>query len=483
MKKLDTHITDLLGGELTGKWPSSVSAVTDDSRQVTEGAIFVAVKGPVSDGHNYIPHALENGASVIVSERKISLPEGKALLTVKNSRRALALLAGWFYDYPSEKLKLTGITGTNGKTSVTTMLYTLFRNAGYASGLISTIENRINDKVIPAKNTTPGIVELNRLLSQMVNEGVEYAFMEVSSHGIHQERIEGIRFDGGVFTNLTHEHLDYHGTFIEYRDTKKKFFDRLPRNAFALTNIDDKNGRFMLQNTPARAHTYGLKNPADFKTEILEMDFTGMLLKINGKEVWVKLTGRFNAYNLTAVFGTAVLLGIPQDEALVRMSNLQSPPGRFERVMAGDGRIAIIDYAHTPDALENVLHTINEIKKKTQQVITVVGAGGDRDKTKRPLMADVAARLSDWVILTSDNPRTENPADILADMLQGVPVTENYKTLVIEDRSQAIKAATHYAKAGDIILIAGKGHENYQVIGNEKKYFSDKEEVIKNFNP
>jgi UDP-N-acetylmuramoyl-L-alanyl-D-glutamate--2,6-diaminopimelate ligase len=305
--------------------------------------------------------------------------------------------------------------------------------------------------------------------------------MEVSSHGIDQGRIEGIRFAGGIFTNLTHEHLDYHGDFITYRDTKKKFFDTLPESAFALTNADDKNGLFMLQNTKADKYTYALKNPADFKTEVLEMDFDGMLLKINTKEIWVKPTGLFNAYNLTAVYGAAVLLGMDADEALVYLSKSEGPAGRFERVMAPDGRVAIIDYAHTPDALENVLKTVNKIRKEGRQLITVVGAGGDRDKEKRPEMARIAAEHSDWVILTSDNPRTEDPAAILNDMLQGISPETNYKTLVIQDRSQAIKAAAIYAKPGDIILIAGKGHETYQIVGKEKIHFDDKEEITKHF--
>ncbi len=483
MKKWDRHITDKLKiRKISGTIPDEIAGLTDDSRKVVPGGVFIAVKGPVADGHDYIEQAVKKGASVIISERDVNVPDHVYLITVEDSRKALAELAGWYYDYPSRRLKLTGITGTNGKTSVATMLYKLFRRAGFISGLISTIEIKIGDESLPTRNTTPGILELNRILAEMVSQGVEYAFMEVSSHGIDQGRIMGITFSGGVFTNLTHEHLDYHGDFITYRDVKKKFFDRLPETAFALTNKDDKNGLFMLQNTRAKKYTYGIKNPADFKTEVMEMDFSGMLLKINGKEVWTKLTGIFNAYNLTAVYGASVLLGIPSDDALVYLSELEGPDGRFERVTAPDGRIAIIDYAHTPDALENVLKTIAGIRKKNQQIITVVGAGGDRDKEKRPKMARTAARLSDWVILTSDNPRTENPAAILHDMLQGIGPEDNYKTLVIEDRSQAIKAAARYAREGDIILIAGKGHETYQIIGKEKRYFNDKEEIIKYFN-
>jgi len=482
MKRFDTHIIEKLAPvKITGSLPETIAGLTDHSGKVDEGGIFVAVKGPVHDGHDFIDAARSRKPAVIVAEKEVAPPENGAVIIVENSAKALADLAAWYYDYPSEKLKITGVTGTNGKTSVATLLYQVFQGAGYPSGLISTVENKIGTRSLPAVNTTPGVLALNRLLTEMAEEGIEYVFMEVSSHGIDQGRVEGIRFTGGIFTNLTPEHLDYHKTFIEYRDTKKKFFDRLPPEAFALTNKDDKNGLFMLQNTPARKFTYALKNPADFKGEILEKSFEGMLMRINGTEFWTRLTGTFNAYNITAVFGGAVLNGLSPEETALELSRVTPPRGRFELVRSDEGKIAVIDYAHTPDALEKVLKTIVELRKPGQQIITVAGAGGDRDKTKRPEMARKAAALSDWLILTSDNPRTEPPEQILADMLTGIDERMQYKTLVIPDRREAIKAAERYARPGDIILIAGKGHETYQIIGTEKKYFNDKEEIQKQF--
>ncbi len=482
MKKIDQHIIEKLGVQKQyGPLPEFIKGIENDSRKVEHGFVFVAIEGPVVDGHRFIAQAKEKGAVLIIAEHEQNLQGDEAVIIVEDTKKALGILAAWFYDYPSEKLKLTGVTGTNGKTSIVTLLYQLFSQAGFHSGLISTIENKVGNKILPAPNTTPGTLELNRLLAEMVSEGVQYVFMEVSSHGIDQGRIEGVRFAGGIFTNLTHEHLDYHKTFIDYRNTKKLFFDQLPAEAFALTNKDDKNGLFMLQNTQADKKTYAIKTPADFKAEIIEMDFQGMLIRINGIEFWTPLTGMFNAYNLTAVFGASMLLGMRAEDVAIGLSAVQAPAGRFERVISEDGKIAVIDYAHTPDALKNVLTTIREIRMPNQQIITVVGAGGDRDKTKRPEMASVATKLSDWVILTSDNPRTEKPEKILADMIAGVDPVENYKTLIITDRSEAIKAAERYAKPGDIILIAGKGHENYQIIGEEVKFFSDKEEILKHF--
>ena len=482
MKELTSHIIDLLKpSEIIGRMPQHIRGLTDHSGKVKEDYMFVAVKGPVRDGHQFIDDALRNKASVIVAEKAVMPPPNGAVIVVKNTVKALADLAKWYYDDPSRKLKITGITGTNGKTSVATLLYGIFTQAGHPSGLISTVENKIGTETLPALNTTPGVLELNRLLALMVNKGIEYVFMEVSSHGIDQNRIEGLRFSGGVFTNLTPEHLDYHETFIRYRNTKKKFFDRLPPEAFALTNRDDKNGPFMLQNTRARKYTYALQNPADFKGEILEKSFEGMLMRINGTEFWTRLTGTFNAYNVTAVFGAAVLNGMQPEEAALELSRVSPPRGRFEIVRSSDGKIAVIDYAHTPDALEKVLRTIRELRRPGQHIITVAGAGGDRDKTKRPHMGKVAASLSDRLILTSDNPRSEEPAAIVSDMLQGIDERLQCKTLVITDRREAIKAAERYARPGDIILIAGKGHETYQIIGTEKKYFNDKEEILKQF--
>ncbi len=480
MKNWTKHIESRLKPlKIAGEEVNKINKVTKDSRKIEEGDVFVAIKGPVSDGHEFIAQAIEKGASVIVAEKETDIPGHVKQIIVKDSIKALGILASWFYDEPQKDLIITGVTGTNGKTTVATLLYKVFQESGYHSGLISTVEIKISDKSFPATNTTPGILELMEILSHMRKEGVKYIFMEVSSHGIEQKRIEGINFSGGIFTNLTREHLDYHGEFITYRDVKKLFFDQLPAEAFALTNADDKNGLFMLQNTKANKYTYALKNPSDFKAEILEMSFEGMLMRINGKEFWTPMTGKFNAYNLLAVYGASVLLGLDEENVLVQLSKLKGAQGRFERIISADKKVAIIDYAHTPDALENVLKTIKEIKKPGQQIITVVGAGGDRDKGKRPLMAKVATSLSDWTIITSDNPRTEDPKQIIADMMAGVDPIDMYKTLIIEDRAQAIKAAEKYARPGDIILIAGKGHENYQIIGEKKMHFDDKEEIMK----
>ncbi len=483
MKKLSRHIIDAwVPLAVNGSFEGDVTLVTDDSRKVIPGALFVAVKGFSADGHRYIDKALEKGAAVIVSERAVeNLPGGKLNVVVKDTRRILPALAQWFYGNPSEDLHLIGVTGTNGKTSVATLAYRLFQKAGFKAGLISTVEIKIDDKTLPSVNTTPGLIDLYALLKNMKDEGVEYVFMEVSSHGIDQGRIAGLRFAGGIFTNLTRDHLDYHGSFIRYRDTKKRFFDMLPSTAFALTNIDDKNGLFMLQNTRAAKYTYGLRNPADFKTEIVEMDFEGMLLRINRKEVWTPLTGTFNAYNLTAVYAAAVLSGMPEDEALLLLSTLEGVKGRLEKIISADGKIGIVDYAHTPDALEKILKSVAEIRPEGRKIITVFGAGGDRDKGKRPLMGKTAALWSDLIVVTDDNPRTEDSRQIIDDILQGIPADKSADTLVIPDRRQAIKTAVKLARPGDIIVVAGKGHENYQIIGTKKLPFDDAEELRKNF--
>ena len=456
-----------------------IAQIRYDSRLVQDGDLFVALKGVQADGHLFIDKAIENGAKVIVVENwQENIPGDVVQIQVADTHLALALMASKFYGNPSQKLKLVGITGTNGKTTTATLAYKLFRKAGYKAGLLSTVAILIDGKTFPATHTTPDPLMINYYLNEMVKKGVTHAFMEVSSHGIDQKRTEGLDFDGGVFTNLTHDHLDYHETFINYRDTKKQFFDGLKKDAFALVNADDKNGPFMLQNTQARKLTYALKNPADYKAKILEQNFESMLLDINQMDVWVRLVGKFNAYNILAVFGIADQLGMEPFDILQILSELQSVAGRFELIISPEGKIAIVDYAHTPDALENVLKTINDIRpKNTEQLITVVGAGGNRDKTKRPEMAEVAARLSDTVIFTSDNPRDEDPNAIIDDMEAGVPGEHYKKTIRITDRREAIKAAGKLANPGDIILIAGKGHEDYQIVKGKKSHFDDREEI------
>ncbi len=456
-----------------------IAQIRYDSRQVQDGDVFVALKGVQTDGHKFISKAVENGAKVVITEQwQDDLPGNVVQIQVADTHETLALTASAYYDHPSRKLKLTGVTGTNGKTTVATLSYRLFKKAGYKAGLLSTVAIMIDGETFPATHTTPDPLMINYYLNEMVKQGVTHAFMEVSSHGIDQKRTAGLDFDGGVFTNLTHDHLDYHETFINYRDTKKRFFDSLKEEAFALVNADDKNGPFMLQNTKARKLTYALKNPADYKGKILERNFTGMLMEINQMDVWVRLVGKFNAYNILAVYGTAEQLGLEPFDILKIISELSSVPGRFELIISTDGKIAIVDYAHTPDALENVLKTINDIRPyNKERLITVVGAGGNRDKTKRPEMAEVASRLSDMVIFTSDNPRDENPDDIIDDMEAGVPGQFYKKTLRITDRREAIKAAGKLANPGDIILIVGKGHEDYQIVKGRKTYFDDREEI------
>lgn len=455
-----------------------VDAIEFDSRNVGKQTLFVAQKGLVFDGHKFIESAINLGAIAIICEELPSeLIKDVAYIQVNDSDAALAMVVANFYDNPSEKLKLVGVTGTNGKTTIATLLYDLFQKAGYKSGLLSTVKILVDKKEYKATHTTPNSLLINRYLNEMVEAGVDYCFMEVSSHGIHQKRTEGLHFEGGVFTNLTHDHLDYHNTFKEYRDVKKSFFDSLPNTAFALVNIDDKNGMVMLQNTKAKKCSYAQKTMADFKVKILENQFAGLLLNIDGNEVWVKLIGSFNAYNLLAVYGVSQLLGIDSTEALTEISQLENVSGRFQHFISNDGITAVIDYAHTPDALKNVLETINDIRTGNEQVITVVGCGGNRDKEKRPVMGKIASQLSSQVIFTSDNPRNEDAQTILNEIEAGVESQNFKKTLTILDREQAIKTAARLAKKGDIILIAGKGHETYQEIKGERSHFDDYEKI------
>lgn len=451
-----------------------IQKIEFDSRKIELNDIFVAIRGVVSDGHDFIEKALSLGASVIICEE---FPEvivnGVTYIKVANSNEALAFMASNYYENPSSKIKLVGVTGTNGKTTIASLLYQLFKKAGYKVGLLSTVKILVDETEYKATHTTPDSLSINYYLNEMVALGCEFCFMEVSSHGIHQKRTEGLQFQGGIFTNLSHDHLDYHKTFAEYRDVKKKFFDDLPKTAFAISNIDDKNGAFMFQNTKAKKITYALKSYADYKAQILENQFTGLLMKINTNEVWTKLIGSFNAYNLLAIYATAVELGIEEQETLRLLSDLESVSGRFQYIVSANKITAIVDYAHTPDALENVLKTIEDIRTKNEQLITVVGCGGDRDKTKRPIMAQIASELSTKAIFTSDNPRTEDPTIILEEMEKGVEPQNYKKTLSILDRKQAIKTACQLAEANDIILIAGKGHETYQEINGVRHDFDD----------
>ncbi len=460
-----------------------INSIQYDSRKVDKNDVFIAIKGMHSDGHLFIEKAIENGASVIVAE---FLPENKikniTYVEVESSSLALAFMAANFYQHPSENLKLIGITGTNGKTTVASLLYNLFKAAGYKVGLISTVKIMVGDTSFSTSHTTPDSLVINSYLKQMNAIGVEFCFMEVSSHGIHQHRSAGLTFEGGIFTNLSHDHLDYHSSFAEYRDVKKSFFDGLPKTAFALTNVDDKNGQIMLQNTKAKTYNYALKSYADYRTQILENHFKGLLLKINDNEIWVKLIGSFNAYNLTAVFACADILGLEKDELLRLMSTLENVSGRFEYFVTTNNITVVVDYAHTPDALKNVLHTINDIRTKNELLISVVGCGGDRDKTKRPKMGHIASALSSKVIFTSDNPRSENPESIISEMEQGVEPQNSMKVMAITNRKQAIKAACQLANANDIILVAGKGHETYQEINGVRSEFNDYEVAMECLN-
>ena len=479
--------------EFIGSKDLDIEMLSFDSREVKPGTLFFAVKGTQSDGHQYIDKAVEQGAIAVVCEKMPeTMKEGVSYIRVDNSAYVLGVSAANFYGNPSKELKLTGVTGTNGKTTIATLLYRLFTDAGYACGLLSTIENIVDREVIPATHTTPDPIELNALLRKMADRNCEYAFMEVSSHAVDQHRIAGLQFAGGIFTNLTHDHLDYHKTMANYRNAKKKFFDDLPEGAFALTNLDDKNGSVMLQNTKARKRSYALKHEADYKGVVMESHFDGMLMKINGIELHTLLVGGFNASNLLAIYGAATELGFNQEELPVEISKMHGANGRFDLVPNDKGIVGIVDYAHTPDALENVLNTINGVKaesgkRKTESsqfpvlrsplIITVVGCGGNRDTSKRPEMAAVAVRLSDRVILTSDNPRNEDPDEIIRQMKEGIAEGDRAKTLSITDRREAIRTAVALANKGDIILLAGKGHEDYQIIQGVKRHFDDKEEL------
>ncbi|MCZ8145698.1 UDP-N-acetylmuramoyl-L-alanyl-D-glutamate--2,6-diaminopimelate ligase [Flavobacterium sp.] len=451
-----------------------VAKIEFDSRKVTHGDVFVALRGTLANGHDFIEKAITLGTLAVVCD---TLPETLlpqiTYIQVADTNTALAWMANNFYDNPSAKLQLVGVTGTNGKTTIATLLYQLFKKAGFKVGLLSTVKVMVDTHEYPATHTTPDSLTINRYLAEMAEVGCEYCFMEVSSHGVHQKRTEGLVFKGGVFTNLTHDHLDYHNTFAAYRDVKKSFFDHLPKSAFALVNIDDKNGAVMVQNTGARTLTYALKSMADYKAQVLENQLSGLLLKINEQEVWVKLIGSFNAYNVLAIYGVAIELGLEKSEALRLLSELESVSGRFQFVVSPNHITAIVDYAHTPDALANVLKTIGDIRARNEQLITVVGCGGDRDKTKRPIMANIAAEYSDKVIFTSDNPRTEDPQQIVNEMEVGVEPQYFKKTLSILDRKQAIKTACQMAQPQDIILIAGKGHETYQEINGVRHDFDD----------
>lgn len=481
-------LSDLLQNiSLKSTFGDSETEVTDiqfDSRKVVDGSVFVATRGTATDGHDFIDAAIEKGAKAIICEVQPSdKKDGITYIQVENSSDALGRMASAWYDFPSSKLKLVGVTGTNGKTTIATLLYQLFRKLGYKTGLLSTVCNYVNEQAIEATHTTPDSLALNELLAQMVDAQCEYAFMEVSSHSVDQRRIAGLEFDGAIFTNLTRDHIDYHLTFENYLKAKKQFFDELSPEAFALTNADDKNGLVMLQNTKASKYTYSLRGMADFKTKILEHGFDGMLLDMNETEINVSFIGKFNASNLSAVFGAAILLGQDKLEVLRIMSALHSVSGRFETLRAPSGYTAIVDYAHTPDALNNVISTINQILQGNGRLITVVGCGGNRDKGKRPMMAREAVDGSWKAILTSDNPRFEEPQDILNDMIAGLDLMQKTKSLTIVDRREAIKTACALAQTGDVVLVAGKGHEDYQIIQGVKHHFDDREEVRKCFSP
>ncbi|MEO8762484.1 MAG: UDP-N-acetylmuramoyl-L-alanyl-D-glutamate--2,6-diaminopimelate ligase [Bacteroidia bacterium] len=468
--------------EIIGTTNVAVSSITFDSRKIKKDSLFIAIRGTAVDGHHFITQAIETGAIAIVCEE---LPETQleniTYVKVKNANYALGIIAANFYDNPSQKLKLVGVTGTNGKTTTVTLLYNLFKSLGYTVGLLSTVKNKIHNEEVVATHTTPDAISLNELLNKMLEKGCQYVFMEVSSHAIVQHRVTGIIFAGGVFTNITHDHLDYHKTFDEYIKAKKTFFDNLPEEAFALTNKDDANGMVMLQNTKANRVTYALKSPADHKCRIVENHLNGLLLNIDNKEVWVKLIGQFNAYNVLAVYSVAVLLKQDATNILTALSTLNSVEGRFQYLKSESGIIGIVDYAHTPDALKNVLETIKGIRTGNEQVITLAGCGGDRDAAKRPIMAQIACQFSNKVILTADNPRSEDPEEILNQMQKGIDPVDAKKTLRITDRKEAIRTACSLAKPGDIILIAGKGHEKYQEIKGVKHPFDDFEILKETF--
>ncbi|MBQ3233182.1 MAG: UDP-N-acetylmuramoyl-L-alanyl-D-glutamate--2,6-diaminopimelate ligase [Alistipes sp.] len=480
MKRLNELLADVRALDIRGSVAREISALEYDSRKVEADNCFFAVVGTASDGHNYIPMAVERGAKAIVCQRlPESLNDDVAYIVVEDTNEAMAMMAAAYYDHPSKELRLVGVTGTNGKTTTATLLYDMTMAMGYRAGLISTVVYRIGEERIPSTHTTPDAIRLNAMMRRMVDSGCDYCFMEVSSHSIVQHRIDGLKFTGGLFTNLTHDHLDYHGTYKEYIRAKKLFFDKLPKDSWAVTNIDDRNGEVMVQNTEAKVYRLSLRSMADFNTRLTEMLPDGMLLNLAGNELWVHFTGRFNAYNLTTVYAAATLLGWDKMEVLTTLSALKPVSGRFESVAADDGTMAIVDYAHTPDALENVLETIEEVRRGDQQLFVVCGCGGDRDKTKRPEMAAIAVRYATTAIFTSDNPRTEDAEAILDDMEAGVGEKRNY--LRITNRREAIRTAAMLAKVGDIILIAGKGHEDYQIIGTEKHHFDDRDEIREAF--
>lgn len=480
MKELKDILYKVNITSASGDMNLALSGIAFDSRKVKEGFLFVAIKGTQSDGHDFIDTAVQKGTKAVICEK---LPETLntkvTYVTVRNSAKALGILAANFFDNPSAKLKLVGVTGTNGKTTVATLLYKLFTALGHPSGLLSTVENKVKDQVLAATHTTPDPIQINELLTKMLSEGCTHCFMEVSSHAVVQGRIEGLQFAGGIFTNITHDHLDYHRTFESYIKAKKGFFDMLPSDAFALVNSDDKRGMVMLQNTKAAKKTFALKKMADFKAKVVTNSLEGLELEIDNRNVWFKLIGDFNAYNLLTVYAAAVLLGEDPESVLMRLSALTGAAGRFELIMPGSKFTAIVDYSHTPDALKNVLETISQFRTGQEQVITVVGCGGDRDKMKRPLMAAIACKYSDKAILTSDNPRSEDPVEIIKEMQKGVSATDSKKTLVIVDREEAIKTACMMANEKDIVLVAGKGHETYQEIKGVKHPFDDKEVLMR----
>ena len=480
MKSLEDILTDLSISETIGESEVSINEIQFDSRKVKPGNCFVAVKGVQTDGHHYIDQAVAAGAKVIICETlPTEIASSVTYVQVADSAEALGKIATEFYDHPSKGLQLVGITGTNGKTTTATLLHQLFTKMGYKVGLLSTVENKIGEKVLPSSFTTPDAISLNALLADMKTAGCDYVFMEVSSHAIEQRRVEGISYVGGVFTNITHDHLDYHKTFKAYLNAKKRFFDGLPKTAFALTNIDDRRGMVMVQNTKAKVSKYSLHTLTDFKAKVLDNSLTGLHLELDGEEFFSRLIGEFNAYNLLAVYATARLLGAEKLETMTKLSELKSAEGRFDYIFDKKRNvIAIVDYAHTPDALEKVLSTIEKLKRGKEQVITVVGCGGDRDKAKRPLMAEKACEYSSQIILTSDNPRSENPETIIKEMEAGIPAYANHKVLSITNRLQAIKTACKIANAGDIILVAGKGHEKYQEINGVKNPFDDKKILV-----
>lgn len=476
MKKLKDISADIIALETYGNTDVMVNQITFDSRRAEKGDLFVAVKGTQFDGHDFIRTAIDKGVSALVCETLPDhLPKHLACIRVKDSSKALGMLASAFYDHPSEKLKVIGVTGTNGKTTTVFLLHQLYRMMGYKTGLLSTIENRIGESIIKSTHTTADAVQINQNLAAMADAGCDYCFMEMSSHAIHQQRISALRIFGAVFSNITHDHLDYHGTFDQYIKAKKQLFDHLPANAFALVNADDKHATVMLQNTRAKKYTFSLKNMSDFKGKVLENHFTGLQIRIQQSDVWTRLVGTFNAYNLMAVYATAIIDGKPMEEVLLSLSKLEPVEGRFQVVPNKSGIFAIVDYAHTPDALENVLHTISNVRQGNEHLLTIIGAGGNRDKEKRPRLAQIACKYSERVILTSDNPRNEEPVQIIKDMEKGLDDEGKRKTVRITDRAEAIKTAVMISVKGDIILVAGKGHETYQEIKGRRHHFDDRE--------